>query len=94
MSAKKILMIVGDYVEDYEAMVPFQALSMVGHASSQTPRACGAGASGSGGLSRRSSSSEAVFGGSSSSSLLRGPEESLELPCTAALSHTRAARAN
>ena len=26
-----ILMIVGDYVEDYEAMVPFQALSMVGH---------------------------------------------------------------
>ncbi|WPO99137.1 DJ-1/PfpI family protein [Pseudomonas sp. HR96] len=31
MAAKKILMIVGDYVEDYEAMVPFQALSMVGH---------------------------------------------------------------
>lgn len=31
MSAKKILMIVGDYVEDYEAMVPFQALMMVGH---------------------------------------------------------------
>jgi protease I len=31
MSAKKILMIVGDYVEDYEAMVPFQALWMVGH---------------------------------------------------------------
>lgn len=31
MSAKKILMIVGDYVEDYEAMVPFQALLMVGH---------------------------------------------------------------
>lgn len=28
---KKILMIVGDYVEDYEVMVPFQALSMVGH---------------------------------------------------------------
>jgi putative intracellular protease/amidase len=24
MSAKKILMLVGDYVEDYEAMVPFQ----------------------------------------------------------------------
>jgi protease I len=24
-------MVVGDYVEDYEAMVPFQALSMVGH---------------------------------------------------------------
>ncbi len=32
MAAKKILMLVGDYVEDYEAMVPFQALSMVGHA--------------------------------------------------------------
>ncbi len=31
MSARKILMIVGDYVEDYEAMVPFQALTMVGH---------------------------------------------------------------
>jgi protease I len=31
VSAKKILMLVGDYVEDYEVMVPFQALSMVGH---------------------------------------------------------------
>ena len=31
MSAKKILMLVGDYVEDYEAMVPFQMLTMVGH---------------------------------------------------------------
>ncbi len=31
MAAKKILMIVGDYVEDYEAMVPLQMLSMVGH---------------------------------------------------------------
>lgn len=29
--SKKILMLVGDYVEDYEAMVPFQALQMVGH---------------------------------------------------------------
>jgi protease I len=28
---KNILMLVGDYVEDYEAMVPFQALLMVGH---------------------------------------------------------------
>jgi protease I len=27
----KLLMIVGDYVEDYEAMVPFQALQAVGH---------------------------------------------------------------
>ncbi|RMG56478.1 MAG: DJ-1/PfpI family protein [Acidobacteria bacterium] len=31
MAGKKILMLVGDYVEDYEVMVPFQALSMVGH---------------------------------------------------------------
>ncbi|MFC3606650.1 DJ-1/PfpI family protein [Stutzerimonas tarimensis] len=31
MAAKKILMLVGDYVEDYETMVPFQALLMVGH---------------------------------------------------------------
>jgi protease I len=31
MSAKKLLMLVGDYVEDYEVMVPFQALRMVGH---------------------------------------------------------------
>jgi protease I len=31
MSAKRILMLVGDYVEDYEVMVPFQALQMVGH---------------------------------------------------------------
>jgi protease I len=31
MPAKKILMLVGDFVEDYEAMVPFQALAMVGH---------------------------------------------------------------
>ncbi len=31
MSGKKILMIVGDYGEDYEIMVPFQALLMVGH---------------------------------------------------------------
>lgn len=30
MAAKKILMLVGDFVEDYEAMVPFQALQMVG----------------------------------------------------------------
>ncbi|VVM04793.1 protease I [Methylacidimicrobium cyclopophantes] len=31
MSARKILLLVGDFVEDYEAMVPFQALRMVGH---------------------------------------------------------------
>jgi protease I len=29
--SKKILMLVGDYAEDYETMVPFQALTMVGH---------------------------------------------------------------
>src|SRR6478752_4541090 len=28
---KKILMLVGDFVEDYEVMVPFQALQVVGH---------------------------------------------------------------
>ncbi|HME07165.1 MAG TPA: DJ-1/PfpI family protein [Bryobacteraceae bacterium] len=31
MPSAKLLMIVGDFVEDYEAMVPFQALQMVGH---------------------------------------------------------------
>ena len=31
MAAKKILMITGDFTEDYETMVPFQALLMVGH---------------------------------------------------------------
>ncbi|MHA2170490.1 MAG: DJ-1/PfpI family protein [Candidatus Kariarchaeaceae archaeon] len=31
MTEKKILMLVGDFVEDYEAMVPFQMLTMVGH---------------------------------------------------------------
>ena len=29
--SQNILMLVGDYVEDYEVMVPFQALQMVGH---------------------------------------------------------------
>jgi protease I len=32
MPQKSILFLVGDYVEDYEVMVPFQALLMVGHA--------------------------------------------------------------
>jgi len=31
MAVKKILMLVGDYVEDYEVMVPYQMLIMVGH---------------------------------------------------------------
>ena len=31
MATKRLLMLVGDYVEDYEVMVPFQALQMVGH---------------------------------------------------------------
>jgi protease I len=31
VAKKSILMLVGDYVEDYEVMVPFQALLMVGH---------------------------------------------------------------
>jgi len=29
MASKRILMLVGDFVEDYEAMVPFQMLTMV-----------------------------------------------------------------
>lgn len=32
MAKNKILMIVGDFVEDYEVMVPFQMLLLVGHA--------------------------------------------------------------
>ncbi len=31
MSTKNVLFIVGDYVEDYEVMVPFQSIQMVGH---------------------------------------------------------------
>ena len=31
MAGKRILQLVGDFVEDYEVMVPFQALQMVGH---------------------------------------------------------------
>lgn len=31
MSTKKILLLAGDYVEDYEIMVPFQALMMLGY---------------------------------------------------------------
>jgi len=31
MAAKRILMLVGDFVEDYEVMVPFQMLQAVGH---------------------------------------------------------------
>lgn len=31
MAIRKILMLVGDYVEDYEVMVPFQTLLTVGH---------------------------------------------------------------
>ena len=31
MTAKKLLFLVGDYVEDYEVMVPFQALAAVGY---------------------------------------------------------------
>ena len=31
MTGRKILMLVGDYVEDYEVMVPFQSLQVVGH---------------------------------------------------------------
>jgi protease I len=31
MKSKKLLLLAGDFVEDYEIMVPFQALQMVGH---------------------------------------------------------------
>lgn len=31
MKSAKLLMLAGDFVEDYEIMVPFQALQMVGH---------------------------------------------------------------
>ena len=31
MAGRQILMLVGDFVEDYEVMVPFQALQAVGH---------------------------------------------------------------
>src|SRR6188472_909043 len=31
MPRKKILLLAGDYVEDYEVMVPFQMLLMIGH---------------------------------------------------------------
>jgi protease I len=31
VGAKDILMLVGDYVEDYEAIVPYQALQLAGH---------------------------------------------------------------
>jgi len=31
MAQKRILLLAGDYVEDYEVMVPFQALQMAGH---------------------------------------------------------------
>jgi protease I len=31
MAARKILILTGDFVEDYEVMVPFQALTMLGH---------------------------------------------------------------
>jgi len=31
MSVKRILFLTGDFAEDYETMVPFQALQMVGH---------------------------------------------------------------
>jgi protease I len=31
MAAKRLLLLAGDFVEDYEVMVPFQALQLVGH---------------------------------------------------------------
>ncbi len=37
MAARKILMLVGDYVEDYEVMVPFQASGYGLKASEREP---------------------------------------------------------
>ena len=31
MAAKRVLMLVGDFVEDYEAIFPYQAVLMAGH---------------------------------------------------------------
>ena len=31
MKSAKLLLLAGDFVEDYEIMVPFQALQMAGH---------------------------------------------------------------
>ena len=31
MSNKKLLLLAGDFTEDYETMVPFQALTMLGY---------------------------------------------------------------
>src|SRR5262245_26247439 len=31
MTIRKILFLTGDFAEDYETMVPFQALTMIGH---------------------------------------------------------------
>jgi protease I len=31
VKSAKLLLLAGDFVEDYEIMVPFQALQMVGH---------------------------------------------------------------
>jgi protease I len=44
MPQKKVLMLVGDFVEDYEAMVPFQMLLLAGH---QVETACPGKAAGS-----------------------------------------------
>ena len=41
MPAKRILMLVGDFVEDYEVMVPFQALLMIGHRVDAGPSSAG-----------------------------------------------------
>jgi len=38
MKTAKLLLLAGDFVEDYEVMVPFQALQMVGHTSAPERR--------------------------------------------------------
>jgi hypothetical protein len=41
MAAKKILFLVGDFTEDYEVMVPFQALTASGMSSMRCARVKG-----------------------------------------------------
>ena len=50
--ARRILMIVGDFVEDYEVMVPFQALKAVGHTVDAVCPGKAAGAIGADGRAR------------------------------------------
>ena len=50
MAAKRILLLAGDYAEDYETMVPFQTLLTVGHVVHAVDAGAMAGGQGRGGL--------------------------------------------